>query len=175
VLSPHAAKTLSEGGKQQMLSRVCLASAQRVSPYEAWPLRCSGTITGSCRDIELDSEHVSTLSFPLLIPSTGSLNPSCLDFSTWSDVWLDRMTGRLHPGGSCGCWNRGIDSDRPCCDVHFAVSRLFRSQMGTWDSRMGIQPKALGVAVLIFFTNVKGDRQDRHTARGWQPPDSTSR
>lgn len=61
---------------RERIDGICLDSAQRVSSYEAWPLRSSGTITGSCRDIELDLELVSTLSFPLLTPSMGSSNPS---------------------------------------------------------------------------------------------------
>jgi hypothetical protein len=153
-------------GKQQMSSRICIDSAQRVSPYEAWPLRFSGTISGSCRDIELESEHVSTFSFPLFRPSRGRSNPSSLKFQNMARQLIGAHGRQPASLRFCGCLNRGVDSDRPCRHVHVAVSRLYTSQMGTSGSRMGTQTKALGVAALIFFTKVKGDRQDRRTARG---------
>jgi hypothetical protein len=143
-------------GKQQMSSRICIDSAQRVSPYEAWPLRLSRTISGSCHDIELESEQVSTLSFPLFRPSTGRSNPSSLEFQNIARRLIGAHGRQLASWRCCGCLDRGVDSDRPCCHVHFAVSRPCTSQTGTSGPQMGTQTKALGVCSVDLLHKGKG-------------------
>jgi hypothetical protein len=76
------------------------------------------------------------------------------------------MAGNLHPGGVVGAWIGeliAIDHVAMC-------TSLFRDRVplkrGPQDLKWGLRPKRWVFAVLIFFTKVKGDRQDRRTARG---------